>query len=132
MLNFFLLSFFPSFFPFVTTLPYNGSEIYWEQIQALLGSFWNNSPLAFRMGTPHSQIGAARHSKLQSSSAEANYFWNSFINFVKKDFFIVFSYKFRNYSRIILLQFLLPVIAKCLGSGIQSAHREIYMLHPFN
>ena len=64
--------------------------MYWEQTQAHLRSVWRNSPPAFRMGTPHSQIGATNHSKLQSSSVEANYFSNSFINFVKTIFLSFF------------------------------------------
>ena len=116
----------------VTPLPYNGSEMSWEQIQAHIHGVWNNSQLAIDMDTLHSQISAISHSRLKSSSAAelADYFSNSIINFVKDNSLWNLLINLGIIiGLVILLLFLLPFIFKRLGSAIRTAQREIYTLH---
>lgn len=112
-----------------TLLPYNRSEMSWDQVQLHLQDVWNSSHLAISIDTLLSQISAISHCRLQITSAEglASYFINSVKIFVQNSFLWNFLINLGIIGGLNI--FLLPVIFKCLRSKVQSAQREVNMLN---
>lgn len=72
---------------YVTPLPFNASEMSWDQVQAHLRGIGNSCHLGIHTGALHSQISAISRSRLQLPSVEdiANYIVSSVKNFVSNN-----------------------------------------------